>query len=84
MEWQGKEIRNRGRCLFGVLAVVLPQPNSRQVIPFKYALDCVRALVDFNMMAQYQSHIPKTIAYMEEYLAPVSQDETYLLGVSSF
>ena len=37
-------------------------------MPFKRALRCVRALVDFNMMAQYRSHTPDTIAYMEEYL----------------
>jgi len=52
----------------GVLAVALRQPDSRQVIPFKHALECVQALVDFNMMAQYGSHTPVTIAYMEEYL----------------
>jgi len=50
-QWQGKEMRNLGRCLLGVLAVALRQPDSRQVIPFKDALDCVWALVDFNMMA---------------------------------
>jgi len=67
-QWQGKEMRNLGRCLLGVLAVALRQPDSRQVIPFKHALECVQALVDFNIMAQYRSHTPATIAYMEEYL----------------
>ena len=52
-QWQGKGIRNLGRCLLGVLAVTLRQPDSTQVIPFKRALACVRALIDFNMMAQY-------------------------------
>jgi len=27
-QWQGKEMRNQGRCIFGVLAVALPQPGS--------------------------------------------------------
>jgi len=67
-QWQGKEMMNLGRCLLGVLAVALRQPDSRQVITFKHAQDCVRALVDFNMMAQYRSHTRETIAYMEEYL----------------
>jgi len=67
-QWQGKEIRNLGWCLVGVLAVALRRPDSWKAIPFKHALDCVRALVDFNMMAQYRSHTPETIAYMEEYL----------------
>jgi len=61
-------MRNIVRCLLGVLAIALHQPNSWQVTPFKHALDSVRALVVFNMMAQYQSQTPERIAYMEEYL----------------
>jgi len=57
-----------GRCILGVLPVALRQPGGAQAIPFKHALRCVRALVDFNMMAQYRSHTSDTIAYMEEYL----------------
>ena len=68
MQWQGKEMRNLGHCILGVLTVALRQPGGAQAIPFKLALRCVRALVDFNMMAQYRSHTPDTIAYMEEYL----------------
>src|SRR5205807_10297823 len=67
-QWQGKEMRNLGRCLLGVLAVALWQSDSTQVLPFKRDLSCVRALVDFNMMAQYRSHTPETLAYMEQYL----------------
>jgi len=52
----------------GVLAVALCQPGSAQLIPFKRALRCIRALVDFNMMAQYRSHTAETITYMEDYL----------------
>jgi len=67
-QWQGKEMRNLGRCILGVLAVALRRPGGVQAIPFKWALRCVRAPVDFNMMAQYRSHTPDTIAYMEDYL----------------
>jgi len=67
-QWQGKEMRTLGRCLLGVLALALRQLDTRQVISFKHALDCVRALVDFNMIAQYRCHTPETIVYMEEYL----------------
>src|SRR5207237_5158677 len=63
MQWQGKEVRNLGCCLLGVLAVALWQPNSTQVLPFKRSLCCVRALVDFNMMALYRRHTPETLAY---------------------
>jgi len=48
--------------------VALCQPQSSQVIPFKHALGCIRALIDFSMMAQYRSHTSDTIAYMEHYL----------------
>jgi len=61
-------MRNLGRCILGVLAVALRQPGGAQAIAFKRALGCVRALIDFNMMAQYRSHTPDTIAYMEDYL----------------
>ena len=50
---QGKEMRNLGHCILGVLAVALRQPGGPQVIPFKPTLRCFRALVDFNTMAQY-------------------------------
>ena len=61
-------MQNLGRCILGVLAVALHQPVSAQLIPFKRALRCVRALVDFNMMAQYRSQTAETITYMEYYL----------------
>ena len=67
-QWQGKEMRNLGRCLLGVLAVSLRQPDSTQVLPFKRALACVRSLLDFSLMAQYRSHTPETLDYMEQYL----------------
>jgi len=60
-------MRNLGRCLLGVLAVALRQPDSTQVQPFRRALTCVRSLLDFTMMAQYQCHTPETISYMKEY-----------------
>jgi len=68
MPWQGKEMRNLGRCILGVLAVALCQPGGAQRIPFKCTVGCVRVLVDFNMMAQYRSHTSDTIAYMEDCL----------------
>jgi len=48
--------------------VALHQPGSAQLIPFKFAVGCVRALVDFNMMAQYRSHTADPITYVEDYL----------------
>jgi len=60
-------MRNLGGGLLGVLAGALTQPDSTQVQPFRRALTCVRSLLDFTMMAQYRSHTPETISYMEEY-----------------
>ena len=48
--------------------MALHQPGSAQLIPFKRTLRCVRALVAFNMMAQYRSHTAETIPYMEDFL----------------
>jgi len=47
--------------------VALREPDSTQVQPIGRALTCVRLLLDFTKMAQYQSHTPETISYMEEY-----------------
>jgi len=66
-QWQAKEMRNLGRYIFGVRAVALRQPGGAPLIPFKRALGCVRALVDFNIMGQYHSHTSDTRAYKEYY-----------------
>ena len=39
-----------------------------QQSPFVDAIQCVRALVDFTLMAQYWSHTEDTLEYMEQYL----------------
>jgi len=63
--WQGKEMRNLGRCISAVLASALRNPDSSQYQDFKSALKYVSALVDFTLMAQYRSHTPDTLSYME-------------------
>ena len=67
-QWQGKEMRNLGRCILGVLASALRRPSPAQSGPFRQALLCVRALADFSLMAQYRSHTQETLGYMEQYL----------------
>jgi len=78
-QWQTKELRNLGRCLLGVLTVALRQPDSTQVQRFRCALTCVRSLLDFTMMAQYRSHTPKTISYMEEYVTQFHETKDIFL-----
>jgi len=67
-QWQGKEMRNLGRCISAVLASALRNPDSSKYHDFKSALKCVSALVDFTLMAQYRRHTPDTLSYMESYL----------------
>ena len=67
-QWQGKEMRNLGRCISGVLASALRHPKPAQQQTFKRALACVNSLVDFSLMAQYRSHTAETLDYMDNYL----------------
>jgi len=67
-QWQGKEMSNIGCCISAILASALRNPDSSQYQDFKSALKCVSALVDFTLMAQYRSHTPDTLSYMESYL----------------
>jgi len=59
---------NLGLCIAAVLASALRNPHSSQYQDFKSALKFVSALVDFTLMAQYCSHTPDTLSYMESYL----------------
>ena len=59
---------NLGHCILGIFASSLRSPTPAQQSPFVDAIRCVRALVDFCLMAQYQSHTEDTLEYMEQYL----------------
>ena len=39
----------------------------------KIAIRCVRAIIDFSLMAQYRSHTSQTMGYMHEYLQQFHQ-----------
>jgi len=67
-QWQENEMRNLGRCIAALLASALRNLDRSQYHDFKSALTCVSALVDFSLMAQYRSHTPDTLSYMESYL----------------
>ncbi|KAI9876378.1 MAG: hypothetical protein M1823_007292, partial [Watsoniomyces obsoletus] len=66
---QGKEMRNLGRVILAAVAASLGPPNAAQRRRFAMALRCVRALVDFHLMAQYHSHTQETLEYLERYVA---------------
>jgi len=67
-QWQGKEMRNLGRCIVAVLASALRNTETSQYHDLKSALQGVSVLVDFSLMAQYRSHTPHTLVYMERSL----------------
>lgn len=66
-QWHGKEMRNFGRVILVALAATLSSPSTAEKQLFSQALQCTRALVDFHLMAQYNSHTEATLQYMETY-----------------
>jgi len=67
-QWQGKEMCNVGHSLSAVLASASRNPESLHYEDFKSALKCVSVLVDITRRAQFRSHTPATLSYMESYL----------------
>jgi len=80
-QWQGKQMRNLGRCISAVLASALRNPYSSQYKDFKSALKCVSTQVDFTLMAQYRSHTPDTLSYMESYLQTFHRTKDIFLEI---
>jgi hypothetical protein len=78
-QWQGKELRALGRAILAALAASLGTPLIIQQQPFHQALQCVRNLVDFHLMAQYRSHTPETLHYMDTYLNKFHQTKNVFL-----
>jgi len=78
-QWEGKEMRNLGRSISAVFASAFRNPDSSQYQDFKSALKCVSTLVDFTHMAQYCSHTPDTLSYMESYLQTFRQTKVIFL-----
>jgi len=61
-------MRNLCRGILAVLVSVLQNPDSSLYYNFKSLLKRVSALVDLSLMAQYRSHTPHPLVYMERYL----------------
>jgi len=78
-QWQGKEMRNLSRSISAVLASALRNPDSFQHREFPIALQYVSPLVDFSLMAQYRSHTPDTLSYLERYLLTFHQTKAIFL-----
>jgi len=72
-------MRNLPRCIAAVLASALRNLHCSQYQDFKSAFKCVSELVDFTLMAQYRSHTPDTLSYMESYLQTFNQTNVIFL-----
>ncbi|KAG0644868.1 hypothetical protein HOY80DRAFT_1068221, partial [Tuber brumale] len=74
-QWTGKEMRNLVRVLLPCFAAVLCHPSTAERLIFTKALTCVRSIIDFTLMAQYQSHTQETIQYLERRIADEQHQE---------
>ena len=75
-QWQGKEMRNLGRIVLAAFATALRAPTEAQRFPFKAAIRCVVALVDFHLLAQYKTHTETTLQYMHDSLETFHQEKS--------
>src|SRR5687767_14347760 len=61
-------MRNLVKVILPCLAAALRRPGNAVRPQFTAALTCVRSIVDFTLMAQYNSHTEETIGYLRGYL----------------
>ena len=66
-QWNVKKMKEMGRYLLGVVTQYLRlggSPAQRPIL--NGAIECTRALLEFNMYARYKSHDDATLSYMED------------------
>jgi len=70
-QWDGKEMKDISRYLFGVVTQSLQggSPTHRPI--FNRAIESTWALLEFYMYARYKSHENATLSYMEDTLHQV-------------
>ena len=61
-QWTGKEQKSIVRVLLGVVTPLLQEAQA------PYAIQCIRAVVDFTLLAMYYVHDDNTQRYMEQAL----------------
>ena len=66
--WNGGEIKTMTRFLVGVTRNALRNPTPGEKAPFESAVECTRALVEFYLYCQYESHDEDTLNLMENAL----------------
>jgi hypothetical protein len=79
--WNGKEIKKMSRYLLGVVTQSLRGGSPTQSPIFNHAIECTRALLEFNMYARYTSHNDATVSYMEDAMLRLHTfKDVFLLG----
>ena len=66
--WNGGEIKTMTRFLVAVMCNALRNPTPGQKVPFESAVECTRALVEFYMYCQYESHNEDTLNLIDDSL----------------
>jgi len=80
-QWNGKEMKEMGRYLLGVVTQSLRGGSPAQRPIFNHAIECTQALLEFYMYARYTSHDDATLSYMEDPLHGVHTfKDVFLLG----
>src|SRR5437588_7908292 len=74
-QWQGKEMRNLGRIVLPAFVEALRAPTDAHRHPFRVAIHCVIALVDFHLLAQYKTHTETTLQYMQDSLETFHEEK---------
>ncbi|KAI5777383.1 hypothetical protein EDC01DRAFT_635915 [Geopyxis carbonaria] len=69
VQWQGKEMRNLSQIILIHFSAVLANPSPAQKSDFQEAIRCVRAMIQFHLMTEYESHMEMTIGYLQHYFA---------------
>jgi hypothetical protein len=61
-QWNGKELKEMSRYLRGVVTQSLRGGSPTQSSIFSRAIECILALLEFHMYAQYKSHDDATFS----------------------
>jgi len=67
-QWSGKEMQNFGHIIYPVLAGALHDPLPRHRAVFQRALTCIRSLVYWSLVVEYQTHPTETLNYLADFL----------------
>src|SRR5437660_11322155 len=74
-QWQGKDMRTLGRIVLPAFVEALRAPTEAQRYSFRVAIQCVVALVDFHLLAQYTTHTETTLQYMQDFLETFHEEK---------